>query len=83
MVRLVILFLWGWLFYLLARIILSLITGSGKDRADREGEATLVHDPNCNTFIAQSAAIKRRIKGKTYYFCSTICFKEYRKGLKS
>lgn len=83
MVRLIILFLWAWLFYLLARVIVSLFRGSGRERADREGEATLVHDPNCNTFVARSGALKRRIKGKTYYFCSTACFKEYRKGLKS
>lgn len=83
MARLLILFLWGWLFYLLARIIVSLFSGAGRKSAEREGEATLVHDPNCNTFVARSGAIKRRIKGKTHYFCCKACLKEFRKGLKS
>jgi YHS domain-containing protein len=37
----------------------------------------LVFDENCQTYIRKEDAIKVNIKGKTYYFCSEKCLKEF------
>ena len=43
----------------------------------REGE-DLVADPCCGTYIAKSAAIVKKVKGKKLYFCSTHCRDKYK-----
>lgn len=40
--------------------------------------ADMVKDPNCNTYIPLKSAIVARIRGRSYYFCSTKCEKEYK-----
>ncbi len=45
-------------------------------------EDELVQDPMCGVYIPKSKAIKTKIKGKYYYFCSKDCKKEYIKKLK-
>ncbi len=37
----------------------------------------LVEDPNCHTYIPVSSAYKAIHEGKTLYFCSKKCLKEY------
>jgi YHS domain-containing protein len=83
MTRFLILFLWGWLAYLLLRMLFQLFRGHGSREGTKEDMHTLVYDPNCNTFIARSGAIKRRIRGKPYYFCSKACYREHQKRLNS
>jgi YHS domain-containing protein len=54
-----------------------------KKRMSRESEPEeLVQDPNCQTYIPQTSAIKKRISGNVLYFCSQECMKKYlkRKG---
>ena len=45
-------------------------------------EDELVQDPMCGIYIPKGKAIKARIKGKVYYFCSKECKKKYIKQLK-
>jgi YHS domain-containing protein len=33
----------------------------------------LKKDPVCGTFISTATAIQKRVRGETYYFCSTEC----------
>ncbi len=33
----------------------------------------LVEDPVCHTLIPEKQAVKLRVEGKTYYFCSNKC----------
>lgn len=42
----------------------------------------LVKDPMCGIYIPKSKAIKAKINGQTYYFCSKECKKSYIKQLK-
>lgn len=38
----------------------------------------MVKDPNCNTYIPLKSAIVANIKGKSHYFCSKECEKEFK-----
>ncbi|MEK7851478.1 MAG: hypothetical protein AAB275_06310 [Deltaproteobacteria bacterium] len=40
--------------------------------------AEMVKDPNCNTYIPLKSAIVARVRGRSYYFCSMKCEKEYK-----
>jgi len=33
----------------------------------------MIKDPVCNTYIPESEAVKKTVKGKTYFFCSNEC----------
>lgn len=46
-------------------------------RQTRRGPEEMKQDPNCHTFIPESQALKREISGKTYYFCSEQCYREF------
>ena len=37
----------------------------------------MVRDPQCGMFVPRSLALKKVIKGKTYYFCSEECLKSF------
>ncbi len=37
----------------------------------------MVRDPHCGIFVPRSLALKKVIKGKTYYFCSEECLKSF------
>ena len=38
----------------------------------------MVEDPVCGTCLPQEEAIKARIKGSDYYFCSKTCLDRFR-----
>jgi len=38
----------------------------------------MVKDPNCNTYVPLKSAIVANIKGKSHYFCSKECEKEFK-----
>ncbi|NOY53363.1 MAG: hypothetical protein GXP58_07035 [Deltaproteobacteria bacterium] len=70
--------LWGLFVYLLWKV---LFPGSRHPHSEETPETTMeimVHDPNCNTFIPRPEALSRKIGGKTHYFCSRKCMKEFR-----
>jgi YHS domain-containing protein len=47
---------------------------------NRESEPEeLVQDPNCQTYIPKTSAVKKRISGNVLYFCSQKCMKRYLK----
>ncbi|MDY0262229.1 MULTISPECIES: YHS domain-containing protein [Syntrophotalea] len=37
----------------------------------------MVRDPHCGTFVPRSLALKKVIKGQTYYFCSQRCLESF------
>ncbi len=43
----------------------------------------LVQDPSCQTYIPKRSAVKKRITGRDYYFCSQECLKRYLQKEKS
>ncbi|MBW1973246.1 MAG: hypothetical protein DRG20_01850 [Deltaproteobacteria bacterium] len=82
MLRYIIFILLFYLFYKLLRSILS--SSSSKKDLNKKPAITeeMVQDPNCHTFIPKSSAYKKRINGKTEYFCSKECFENYKKKIK-
>ncbi|ABA87510.1 TRASH domain protein [Syntrophotalea carbinolica DSM 2380] len=74
-------FLWLFFLFLLSYYLVTAVTGLFKNATHRpppekrpEGEA-MVRDPHCGTFIPRSLALKKVIKGQTYYFCSEECIR--------
>ncbi len=46
-----------------------------KEGADATKE--MVKDPNCETYVPQSEAISKTVRGTNYFFCSEKCAEEY------
>ena len=76
-------FLWlSFLFllcYYIVTAISELLKGSARQpppEKSPEGEP-MVRDPQCGIFVPRSLALKKVIKGKTYYFCSEECLKSF------
>jgi YHS domain-containing protein len=38
----------------------------------------MVKDPHCKTYIPKDSAIRARIAGGEYYFCSKECMKRFK-----
>ncbi len=77
------------LFLFLLFLVYRLVKNLFISRSDRKisvpedspqtGSQELVKDPQCNTYIPRDGAIRQRIRGQSYYFCSRECagrFKE-------
>ncbi len=47
-------------------------------RGDWELESEMVKDPHCQTYIPKNSAIRARIDGRDYYFCSRQCVKRFK-----
>ena len=43
----------------------------------RELIEEMVFDENCKSYVRKKEAIKIELNGKTYYFCSKKCVKEF------
>jgi YHS domain-containing protein len=39
----------------------------------------LVQDPSCHTYIPERSAVRKKIAGRVYYFCSKECLRKYLK----
>jgi uncharacterized protein len=83
MVRLLIFILWLAILYFLWKLLFS----SPRNRRNGDGDQkvidTMVHDPNCNTYIPRTGALRKKIAGEAHYFCSRKCLEEYRQKAKS
>lgn len=56
--------------------------GTGNERYDSGQKDTvfLVSDPQCGMQIDPDTAIKQKLDGQTYYFCSENCRKDFVEG---
>ena len=71
------------LLYYLVKGLLSPSKSRPMDRSeDWEVESEMVKDPNCGTYIPRESAIRARIDGREYFFCSKECMREFKKGEK-
>lgn len=81
-------FLWLSFLFLLCYYIVTAIFGLLRGSVHQpppekssEGE-TMVRDPQCGTFVPRSLALRKVVKGKTYFFCSEECLKRFEKSSK-
>jgi YHS domain-containing protein len=51
-----------------------------RNREDWELESEMVEDPRCKTYIPKDSAIRARIDGRNYYFCSDECMREFKRN---
>ena len=78
MARLVILLLWGVLVYLVWRLLFP--PRPRPPEPGREGVIdTMVRDPQCDTYVPRSTALRRRVRGRVHYFCSRECLRAFRR----
>jgi YHS domain-containing protein len=73
----------GIIYLVLIMIAIRILKGigaslSGKDEVAAVSGEEMVKDPNCDTYIPKSDAIKKKVGGETCYFCSNKCLEEYR-----
>jgi len=55
---------------------------SGRRDYDNAGPGPvdeMVQDPNCQTYIPKSSAIRKNVGGETYFFCSQACADEFQR----
>ncbi|MCU0572090.1 MAG: hypothetical protein MUC41_03750 [Syntrophobacteraceae bacterium] len=79
MIRLLI---YGFLIYLVVRIVKSLgrsLTGPDEDVGDvpRSENTELIRDPQCGTYFLRQQGVQARIGGQRLHFCSERCRDEY------
>ncbi len=75
---LLLLFLYAILYYLIKDM------AAGRKKRSRESESEeLVQDPYCQTYVPKRTAVRKRVKGKDYYFCTKECFRKFLEHKKS
>ncbi len=69
---LLLLLLYAILYYLIKDM------AAGRKKRGRESEPEeLIQDPYCKTYIPKRTAVRKRVKGKYYYFCNKECLRKF------
>jgi YHS domain-containing protein len=55
-----------------------MVVRRNKWRREPEPEE-LVQDPYCQTYIPKQTAVRKRVKGRDYYFCTKECLRKFLK----
>lgn len=71
------------LLILLYYLVKGWISPSKSSRIERaeggwELESEMVKDPHCKTYIPKASAVRARIDGRDYYFCSKECMTKFK-----
>lgn len=74
------------LLILLYYLVKGWISPSKPRRTERSGgewevDSEMVKDPHCKTYIPKDSAIRARIAGGEYYFCSKECMRRFKDEL--
>jgi YHS domain-containing protein len=70
------------LYAILYYLIKDLAVGRKKRSRESEPEE-LVQDPYCQTYVPKGTAVKKRVKGSDYYFCTKECLIKFLEEKKS
>jgi uncharacterized protein len=74
---LILLLIFSYVLRLLIKDMLSL-----RKKVNRSSEPEeLVQDPYCQTYIPKRSAVRKKMAGRLYYFCSQECLKNYAKKI--
>jgi YHS domain-containing protein len=84
MLRLIVLFLVGMAAFILVRGMIQTLLGAQQrkrksDAASPQG-ADMVRDPVCESYIPKEGALSETVDGETYYFCSSVCARQFKKA---
>ncbi|MCJ7782348.1 MAG: YHS domain-containing protein [Desulfobacterales bacterium] len=61
---------------ILRYLIKDIFTQSKKLNRGFEPEE-LIQDPYCQTYIAKRTAVRKKVEGRDYYFCSKECLRKF------
>ncbi|MGB7573478.1 MAG: YHS domain-containing protein [Thermodesulfobacteriota bacterium] len=64
------------LYAILYYLIKDMVVRRNKGRRESEPEE-LVQDPYCQTYIPKQTAVRKRVKGRDYYFCTKECLRKF------
>ena len=48
-----------------------------EDETEDASSTIMVQDPNCQTYVPKTEAVRKEIREKEYFFCSEKCAEEY------
>ena len=65
------------LFYMLKRAFQD--WGKTDEEKALPGKDVMVQDPVCKVYITAGSAVKEKVGGHTYFFCSKDCAKKFEK----
>lgn len=68
--------------YMIRFLLKKFLSGIKSEKRDPDLEE-LVQDPFCQTYIPKRSALKKRIRGRDYYFCNSECLTKFVKNEKS
>lgn len=72
------LLLYAILYYLIKDMVVR------RNKWSRESEPEeLVQDPYCQTYIPKRTAVRKRVTGRDYYFCTKECLRKFLKEKKT
>jgi uncharacterized protein len=78
------------LFILLLLLLYTTLYYLIKDRVARRKKLSrgsepeeLVQDPYCQTYVPKRTAVRKRVKGRDYYFCTKECLRKFLEEKKS
>jgi len=77
MARLILYALFFLFFYFVLRLLFKGLAGRKRTTDNEKGPEELVQDPSCHTYISKRIAVRKRVRGQDYYFCSEKCMKNY------
>jgi YHS domain-containing protein len=68
--------------YLVTRLLSPrrLMSRSRDQQASTAVTEEMVQDPNCHTYLPRSQGIRRKIRGREYFFCSPGCLDKFLAG---
>ncbi len=80
MIRLLILFLLGYLVFTWFRRLLRALGAPPPPPPEKTSRGEeMVRDPQCGTFLPRSDALNAQVRGETHHFCSPECRDAFRR----
>lgn len=70
-------FLFFALYSVLRFLVKEIFLSSKAARRSPPDSEELVQDPCCQTYVLKQSAVKKRLGGKDYYFCSEQCLARF------
>lgn len=59
-------------------VVRAMINSSPEEKETEDLSSTvMVQDPNCQTYVPKTEAVRKEIREKEYFFCSEKCAEEY------
>jgi uncharacterized protein len=65
------------LFYAILYYLIKDMTVRKKKLSRASEPEELVQDPYCHTYVPKRTAVRKRVKGRNYYFCTKECLKKF------